>query len=85
MVSLTTVTTTRSSRRIHVTDSRSLWMRLDWAVVGTAAALLAIGSILVWSATGSNDALTGGDPTAWADAIREVVAFFGTHLGTRAQ
>lgn len=25
-------------------------------------------------------ATTGGDPTAWADAIREVAAFFATHL-----
>lgn len=25
-------------------------------------------------------ATTGGDPTAWADSIREVIAFFGTHL-----
>jgi dienelactone hydrolase len=25
-------------------------------------------------------ATTGGDPTAWADSIREVVAFFGQHL-----
>ncbi len=26
-------------------------------------------------------ATTGGDPEAWADSIREVVAFFGHHLG----
>jgi dienelactone hydrolase len=26
-------------------------------------------------------ATTGGDPAAWADSIREVVAFFGQHLG----
>jgi hypothetical protein len=25
-------------------------------------------------------ATTGGDPTAWADSIREVTAFFGQHL-----
>lgn len=25
-------------------------------------------------------ATTGGDPRAWADSIREVVAFFGRHL-----
>jgi dienelactone hydrolase len=25
-------------------------------------------------------ATTGGDPKAWADSIREVVAFFGQHL-----
>jgi dienelactone hydrolase len=32
------------------------------------------------NAPGGRGATTGGDPTAWADAIREVVAFFGTHL-----
>ena len=26
-------------------------------------------------------ATTGGDPKAWADSIREVIAFFGRHLG----
>lgn len=65
MVSLTTATTSRITRRIHVTDSRSTWLRLDWAVVSTSAALLAIGSVLVWSATASNDALTGGDSTSY--------------------
>jgi hypothetical protein len=25
-------------------------------------------------------AATGGDPAAWADSIREVLAFFGQHL-----
>jgi rod shape determining protein RodA len=57
----TTVSTTRTSRRIHVTDSRSTWRRLDWVVIGCAAALLAMGCLLVWSATASNSALTGGD------------------------
>jgi rod shape determining protein RodA len=55
------VSTTRASRRIHVTDTRSTWARLDWVVVGSAAALLAMGSLLVWSATANNVALTGGD------------------------
>ena len=32
------------------------------------------------NAPGGRGATTGGDPTAWADAIREVVAFFGEHL-----
>ena len=32
------------------------------------------------SSTGRG-ATTGGDPKAWADSIREVVAFFGRHLG----
>jgi hypothetical protein len=32
------------------------------------------------NAPGGRGATTGGDPRAWADAIREVLAFFGTHL-----
>ncbi len=32
------------------------------------------------NAPSGRGATTGGDPQAWADAIREVVAFFGTHL-----
>jgi dienelactone hydrolase len=32
------------------------------------------------NAPGGRGATTGGDPAAWADAIREVGAFFGQHL-----
>jgi dienelactone hydrolase len=32
------------------------------------------------NAPGGRGATTGGDPTVWADSIREVVAFFGRHL-----
>jgi dienelactone hydrolase len=32
------------------------------------------------NAPGGRGATTGGDPAAWADSIREVVAFFGRHL-----
>ncbi len=53
--------TTRTSRRIHVTDRRSTWQRLDVVVVGSTAALLVLGSLLVWSATAGRAALTGGD------------------------
>ncbi len=60
-----TVSTTRTSRRVNVTDSRSLWLRMDWIVVLCGAALLAVGTLLVWSATASNDALTGGSSTAY--------------------
>jgi rod shape determining protein RodA len=55
------ISTTRMTRRIHVTDSRSTWQRLDWLVVVSTAALLVAGSLLVWSATASNEALTGGN------------------------
>jgi rod shape determining protein RodA len=50
-----------------VTDSRSTWLRLDWVVIGSAAALLALGSLLVWSATANDATLTGGHPTAFLD------------------
>jgi dienelactone hydrolase len=32
------------------------------------------------NAPGGRGATTGGDPAAWADAIRQVTAFFGRHL-----
>ena len=32
------------------------------------------------NAPGGRGATTGGDPAAWADSIREVLAFFGKHL-----
>ncbi len=60
MTTLTTVTT-RTSRRIHVTESRATWQRLDWLVVFSTAALLVVGSLLVWSATASNEALSGAN------------------------
>ncbi len=65
MVMTAAVATTRSTRRVNVTDTRTLWQRMDWMLVLTVAALLAVGSVLVWSSTASNDALTGGDSTAY--------------------
>lgn len=59
-----TVETSRASRRINVTDTRSVWQRMDWLLVGATVALLTMGSLLVWSATSGDEALTGGDPTA---------------------
>jgi dienelactone hydrolase len=35
------------------------------------------------TAVGGRGATTGGQPEAWADSIREVTAFFGTHLARR--
>jgi len=37
------------------------------------------------NAPGGRGATTGGDPAAWADAIKEVVAFFGRHLKSDAR
>jgi rod shape determining protein RodA len=59
------VATSRTTRRVNVTDRRSVWVRMDWVVVLSGAALLAVGTLLVWSATASNEALTGGDSTMY--------------------
>ena len=51
--------------RLSVTRSRIAAPRLDWLLVGPAAAIVLIGTLLVWSATASNDVLTDGNPTAY--------------------
>ena len=33
------------------------------------------------NAPGGRGATTGGNPAAWADSIREIIAFFDRHLG----
>ena len=38
---------------------------VDWILVLASLALVALGTLLVWSATAPRDALTGGDPTAY--------------------
>ena len=58
-----TLSMTRTARRVNVTDSRSLWQRVDWLLVAPTLALLCIGTLLVWSSTSGNVALTGGDST----------------------
>ncbi|MEJ7628945.1 MAG: rod shape-determining protein RodA [Nocardioidaceae bacterium] len=57
-------TSTRSSRRVNVTEKRTVWLRLDWLLIGCAGALLVLGALLVWSSTRHNLALTGGDSAA---------------------
>ncbi|GAA1923827.1 rod shape-determining protein RodA [Nocardioides lentus] len=39
--------------------------RLDWWLLGAVAALIVVGTLLVWSATVGRDDLTGGDPQAY--------------------
>ncbi|WP_299051991.1 rod shape-determining protein RodA [uncultured Nocardioides sp.] len=39
--------------------------RLDWWLLGAVAALVVVGTLLVWSATVARDDLTGGDPQAY--------------------
>ena len=51
--------------RLTVARSRVTVPRLDWILVGAAASILLVGTLLVWSATASNDVLTGGQSTAY--------------------
>ncbi|MGZ4427455.1 MAG: rod shape-determining protein RodA [Nocardioidaceae bacterium] len=39
--------------------------RLDWVLMLSAGALLALGALLVWSATSGREDLTGGDPNSY--------------------
>ena len=47
------------------TTTRVKAARLDWVLMATAAALLGIGTLLVWSATSARSDLTGGDPSSY--------------------
>ena len=51
--------------RLSVARTRVAVPRLDWVLLGAAAAILLIGTLLVWSATATNDTLTAGQPTAY--------------------
>ncbi len=51
--------------RLAVARSRAAAPRLDWLLIGSAGLILTIGTMLVWSATSSNDVLTRGEPTAY--------------------
>ena len=51
--------------RLAVSRSRVAVPRLDWPLFGAAGLILTIGTLLVWSATSSNDLLTQGQPTAY--------------------
>ena len=51
--------------RLSVTRSRIAVPRLDWVLVSAAATIVVIGTLLVWSATSTNETLTHGQPTAY--------------------
>jgi rod shape determining protein RodA len=38
---------------------------VDWVLIVVTAAILVLGTLLVWSSTSANDLLTGGHPTAY--------------------
>jgi rod shape determining protein RodA len=81
MTSLATPSVSRSSRRVNVDETRLIWRRLDWVLLGSTAALLVVGTLLVWSATTHDETLTHGDSTAYAR--KQVVNIaIGLVLGT---
>ncbi|MCW2848823.1 MAG: mrdB [Marmoricola sp.] len=51
--------------RLAVSRTRIAVPRLDYVLLGSAGLILAMGTVLVWSATASNDTLTGGQSTAY--------------------
>ncbi len=51
--------------RLAVSRTRVAVPRLDWVLIGATGLILLIGTLLVWSATASNDVLTQGQPTAY--------------------
>lgn len=52
-------------RTIRTESSLARVPRLDWLLLVATAALLVLGTMLVWSATAERDVLTGGDSTAF--------------------
>ncbi len=51
--------------RLAVSRSRVAVPRLDWVLLGAAGLILTMGTLLVWSATSTNEVLTQGDSTAY--------------------
>jgi rod shape determining protein RodA len=51
--------------RLAVSRSRVAVPGLDWVLLGAAGLILTIGTLLVWSATASNEMLTQGQPTSY--------------------
>lgn len=65
---MTAVTTGRVGMpRMPLSRSRVRSVGLDLPLFGATFAILAIGALLVWSATMHNTALTGGHPTAYLE------------------
>jgi rod shape determining protein RodA len=57
---LTVAPQRRRTRRISAAPTtRSAWARLDWVLIVAVAALLVLGTLLVWSATGAGSGLHG--------------------------
>ena len=71
----------QGSRRVLITQERqSVWTQVDWVLILAAAALAGMGTLLVWSATSSDESLTLDQPNAFA--VRHLVNVgIGTVLG----
>ena len=52
-------------RQFRTESSVARLPRLDWTLLLAATALVAVGTLLVWSATADKDVLTDGDPQAY--------------------
>ncbi|MCX6395553.1 MAG: rod shape-determining protein RodA [Propionibacteriales bacterium] len=50
---------------VRAPSLRASGPRLDRVLIGVTAAIVLIGTLLVWSSTSTNDTLTDGDPTAY--------------------
>ncbi|MGN6250806.1 MAG: rod shape-determining protein RodA [Marmoricola sp.] len=63
---MTVVPTSRvGAVRLPLSRSRVRTATLDWPLLASAAGILVIGVLLVWSATSHNTLLTGGHPAAY--------------------
>lgn len=62
---MSTLSQTRSRAAARTESSWARVPRVDWQLLLATAALLVVGTLLVWSATAQRDALTGGDSEAF--------------------
>ncbi len=62
---MSVITPARPRMPREQTTTRTRAARLDWVLMLAAAALLTLGTLLVWSATSSRSDLTGGDPSSY--------------------
>ena len=62
---MSTLTPTRLRAAARTESSWARVPRVDWALLLATAALLVVGTFLVWSATAQRDTLTEGDPQAY--------------------
>ena len=78
-----------SRKRIRRQESDATWARSERAARRRRASARSstsspagdpVAARVNANAPGGRGATTGGDPAAWADSIREVIAFFGRYL-----